>query len=167
MSINWVLFPVPGIHRVPSGFLICIQAVKPAYLIPGSKSCNPSVLLLTTPWIRELLTWKISKFLAQNRVWWISLQRWWRHNSSWSSVNFSADILNGLDTSLRNAESLPAFKRGLPVSKVIFDSFKTGLRSKHFRGAKFSAFCPREKWGESKTRKEGIGGGGGAPFIAL
>ena len=93
-----------------------------AYLIPGSKSCNPSVLLLITSWIRELLTWKSSKFFAQNRVWWISLQGWWRHNSSWSSVNFSADILNGLDTSLRNVESLPAFKRGLPVSKVIFDS---------------------------------------------
>ena len=38
----------------------------------------------------------------------------------WSSVNFSADIWNGSHTSLRNAESLPAFKRGL--SKVIFDS---------------------------------------------
>ena len=38
-----------------------------------------------------------------------------------TTVNFSADnIWNGLDTSLRNAESLPAFKRGL--SKIIFDS---------------------------------------------
>ena len=34
----------------------------------------------------------------------------------WSSVNFSADIWNGLHTSLRNAESLPAFKRGLSCS---------------------------------------------------
>ena len=33
------------------------------------------------------------------------------------------------------------------------------LRSKRFRGAKFSAFCPREKWGESKNRKEGVGEG--------
>lgn len=46
-----------------------------------------------------------------------SATRRWGH---WSSVNFSADIWNGLDTSLRNAESLPAFKRGL--SKVVFDS---------------------------------------------
>ena len=47
-----------------------------------------------------------------------STRRRWGH---WSSVNFSADIWNGrLDTSLRNAESLSAFKRGL--SKVIFDS---------------------------------------------
>ena len=42
--------------------------------------------------------------------------RRWGH---WSAVNFSADIWNGLDTTLRNAESLPAFKRGL--SKVAFD----------------------------------------------
>ena len=38
------------------------------------------------------------------------------------------------------------------------------LRSKRFRGAKsedkgFSAFCPREKWGESKNKKEGVGEG--------
>ena len=46
-----------------------------------------------------------------------SATRRWGH---WSSVNFSADTWNGLDTSLRNAESLPTFKRGL--SKVIFDS---------------------------------------------
>ena len=46
-----------------------------------------------------------------------SATRRWGH---WSSVNFSADIWNGLDTSLRNAESSPAFKRGL--SKVVFDS---------------------------------------------
>ena len=46
-----------------------------------------------------------------------SATRRWGH---WSAVNFSADIWNGLDTSLRNAESLPAFKRGL--SKIIFDS---------------------------------------------
>ena len=31
----------------------------------------------------------------------------------WSSVNFGADIWNGLDTSLRNTESLPVAKRGL------------------------------------------------------
>ena len=43
-----------------------------------------------------------------------SATRRWGH---WSAVNFSADIWNGLDTSLRNAESLPAFKRGL--SKII------------------------------------------------
>ena len=35
------------------------------------------------------------------------------------------------------------------------------LRSKRFRGAKseeteFSAFCPREKWGQSKNKKEGV-----------
>ena len=38
------------------------------------------------------------------------------------------------------------------------------LRSKRFRGVKseetgFSAFCPREKWGESKNKKEGVGEG--------
>ena len=37
-----------------------------------------------------------------------------------ANENFSADIWNGLDTSLRNAVSLPAFKRDL--SKAIFDS---------------------------------------------
>ena len=41
----------------------------------------------------------------------------------------------------------------------------TSLRSKRFRGAKseeetgLSAFCPREKWGESKNKKEGVGEG--------
>ena len=40
------------------------------------------------------------------------------------------------------------------------------LRSKRFRGAKSEeetgvlAFCPREKWGESKNKKEGAGGRG-------
>ena len=39
-----------------------------------------------------------------------------------------------------------------------------GLRSKRFRGAKseetgFSAICPREKWGEGKNKKEGVGEG--------
>ena len=39
------------------------------------------------------------------------------------------------------------------------------LRSQRFRGAKseekmgLSAFCPREKWGESKNKKEGVGEG--------
>ena len=33
----------------------------------------------------------------------------------------------------------------------------SSLRSKRFRRA--SAFCPREKWGESKNRKEGVGEG--------
>ena len=39
------------------------------------------------------------------------------------------------------------------------------LRSKRFRGAKseeetgLSAFCPREKWGESKNKNEGVGEG--------
>lgn len=45
-----------------------------------------------------------------------SATRRWDH---WSSVNFSADILNGLDISLRNANSLPAFKPGL--SKFNFE----------------------------------------------
>ena len=41
----------------------------------------------------------------------------------------------------------------------------SSLRSKRFRGAKseeetgLSAFCPREKWGESKNKKEGVGEG--------
>ena len=43
---------------------------------------------------------------------------------------------------------------------------RSSLRSKRFRGAKseetgFSAFCPREKWGESKNKKEGVGEGKG------
>ena len=46
-----------------------------------------------------------------------SAARRWGHRLS---VNFSTNTWNGLDTSLRNVESLPAFKRGL--SKVIFDS---------------------------------------------
>ena len=45
-----------------------------------------------------------------------SATRRWGH---WSSVNFSADVWNGLDISLRNANSLPAFKRGL--SKFNFE----------------------------------------------
>ena len=42
---------------------------------------------------------------------------------------------------------------------------QNSLRSKRFRGAKseeetgLSAFCPREKWGESKNKKEGVGEG--------
>ena len=41
----------------------------------------------------------------------------------------------------------------------------SSLRSKRFRGAKseeetgLSAFCPREKWGESKNKKERVGEG--------
>ena len=46
-----------------------------------------------------------------------SAARRWGHRLS---VNFSTNTWNGLDTSLRNVESLPAFKRG--PSKVIFDS---------------------------------------------
>ena len=44
-----------------------------------------------------------------------SAKRRWGH---WSSVNFSANVWNGLDTLLKNSESLLAFKRGL--SKVIY-----------------------------------------------
>lgn len=43
-----------------------------------------------------------------------SAKRRWGH---WSSVNFSANVWNGLDTSLKNRESLLSFKRGL--SKII------------------------------------------------
>ena len=46
-----------------------------------------------------------------------SAARRWGHRLS---VNFSSNTWNGLDTSLRNVEPLPAYKRGL--SKVIFDS---------------------------------------------
>lgn len=44
-----------------------------------------------------------------------SAKRRWGH---WSSVNFSANVWNGLGTLLKNSESLLAFKRGL--SKVIY-----------------------------------------------
>lgn len=43
----------------------------------------------------------------------IATRRW----GHWSSVNFSSNIWNSLDISLREAESLTAFKRGL--SKII------------------------------------------------
>ena len=52
----------------------------------------------------------------------------------------------------------------LRIPKLFPIILSVSLRSKRFSGAKseetgFSAFCPREKWGESKNKKEGVGEG--------